>query len=346
MALDLRLETKMSQNLVMTPRLQQAIKLLQLNHMEMVAHVQEAMLENPTLEAVPDSEGGSLSDDERALQAEAERVQADDREATHGDEGSIDWEKLLSQMDEPRTRAPTGGTIHDELPPIETNLTYGESLAEHLAWQVHMTQCNEDEELASMAIIHNLDHRGYLQCEHRGSSPRSPASTSRSHRTRARDGPGLGPDSGCGARDLSECLIIQAAHHFPEDDNFPKILGDHLHNLERRNYQAISRDLGIDLEDVIEYHKMIQDLEPRPGRGFTTEEPRYITPDVYVVNHSGRVARHAQRRGHAGSADQQVLPQDPAGRGQVRQGVPARQAAWCRVPDQVHQQAPQAPSVG
>ena len=91
----------------------------------------------------------------------------------------------------------------------------------------------------------------------------------------------------CGARDLSECLIIQARHLYPEDPSFERILSDHLHNLERRNYQGIARDLDLDVEDVIEYHKMIQDLEPRPGRAFSTEEPRYITPDIYVVNRGG-----------------------------------------------------------
>src|SRR5690606_9955126 len=68
---------------------------------------------------------------------------------------------------------------------------------------------------------------------------------------------------------------------------FVRILQDHLSNLEKRNYPAIARDLDIEIEDVIEYHKMIQELEPRPGRAFTGDEARYITPDIYVEKTSG-----------------------------------------------------------
>ncbi|MCB9675408.1 MAG: RNA polymerase factor sigma-54 [Alphaproteobacteria bacterium] len=283
MALDIRLEAKMTQSLVMTPRLQQAIKLLQYNHLEMVEHVQEAMLENPTLEAVPDSEGRTESDGEARLREKSEAQQNDLNEQHNGEaEGGIDWEKFLDHMAQSKSALPStsGGTIHDDLPPIETNLTYGESLSDHLMWQLHLAKCNEDEEVAAAAIIGNLDDRGYLEV----SLDEIVAET------------GLDPEMvsdalelvqsfdpiGCGARDLSECLILQARVHFPEDDTFERILADHLGNLERRNYQAISRELDLELEDVVEYHKMIQDLEPHPGRAYSGGEPRYITPDIYV----------------------------------------------------------------
>jgi len=284
MALNLRLEAKMTQSLVMTPRLQQAIKLLQYNHLEMVNHVQEALLENPTLEEVPDSAGDVVGEREQEIRKDAESAKEDLAEQNNGEEGSIDWEKFLDHLANANTRtnAPSGGTIHDDLPPIETNLTYGESLADHLDFQLKMMRCGEDEAHAADEIIGNLDHRGYLV-----------ASVDEIAQTTGVDVEvvtealelvqSLDP-LGCGARDLSECLIIQARVVFPEDTNFERILSDeHLHNLERRNYQAIARDLQLDLEDVVEYHRMIQDLEPHPGRGFTGEEPRYITPDIYVV---------------------------------------------------------------
>jgi len=284
MALDLRLEAKMTQSLVMTPRLQQAIKLLQYNHMEMVAHVQEALLENPTLEEVPDSAGETLGEREQEIRKEAEQGNDDLTEQQNGEEGTVDWEKFLEHLANTNTRTSTGssGTIHDDLPPIETNLTYGESLADHLDFQLKMLRCGEDEYNAADAIIHNLDHRGYLL-----STIEEIAETTHVDVVVVAEAlelvQGLDP-VGCGARSLSECLVIQARLAFPEDSNFERILSEvHLHNLERRNYQAIARDLDIDLEDVVEYHRMIQDLEPHPGRGFTGEEPRYITPDIYVV---------------------------------------------------------------
>ncbi len=285
--LGIRLEAKMTQSLVMTPRLQQAIKLLQYNHLEMVQHVNEQMLENPTLEAVPDSAGDDVADGERELRDKVNKETDDLVEQRNGDEGSIDWEKLIDQLAQNgRTSPSLGGTIHDDLPPIETNLTYGVSLAEHLVFQLHMIRCGEDEGAIAERICHNLDHRGYLRVPLEELAEAVGVDDLEVAEEALEIVQALDP-VGCGARDLSECLIIQAKIHFSEDDNFPVILRDHLHNLERRNYQAIARDLSLDLEDVIEYHKMIQELEPLPGRGFTGDDARYITPDIYVVNRHG-----------------------------------------------------------
>lgn len=283
MALNLQLNQKMSQSLVMTPRLQQAIKLLQLNHMEMVAHVEEAMLENPTLEEVPDSSGADGLEMELRRKREGERERAESAEQSNGEQSSdIDWDRFLAEMgDSARGPSMSGGTIHDELPPIETNLTYGESLADHLQFQLDMIKMAEGEERATRVIVHSLDSRGYLTMDLAEIAEEADCSEEE-----AADGleivQGLDP-IGCGARDLSECLVLQARHHFPEDPNFERICTDHLHDLERRNYAAIARAIDADLEDVHEYHRMIQDLEPRPGRAFASEEPRYITPDVAVV---------------------------------------------------------------
>src|SRR5687768_5515718 len=126
--LGIRLEARMTQSLVMTPRLQQAIKLLQYNHLEMVQHVQEAILENPTLESVPESESAE-QEQPKDLVAKADDTQKDLNEQRNGEEGSIDWEKFLEQMNDRKPASSSaGGTIHDDLPTIETNLTYGESL--------------------------------------------------------------------------------------------------------------------------------------------------------------------------------------------------------------------------
>jgi RNA polymerase sigma-54 factor len=286
--LGIRLEAKMSQSLVMTPRLQQAIKLLQYNHLEMVQHVQEAMLENPTLEAVPDSDGNAeLADKERALREKAEAQNSDLSDQNSGEEGGIDWEKFIDQMAaNSRPTQSLGGTVHDDLPPIETNLTYGESLADHLLFQLKMMRCGEDEARIAEAIVLNLDHRGYLAVELATLAADNDVELDVAEEA-IELVQNLDP-IGCAARSLSECLIVQAQVMFPEDDTFALILREeHLHNLERRNYAAIARDLELDVEDVVEYHRMIQELEPLPGRGFAGDEPRYITPDIYIVKRNG-----------------------------------------------------------
>ncbi|MEQ1565121.1 MAG: RNA polymerase factor sigma-54 [Myxococcota bacterium] len=279
--LGIRLEAKMSQSLVMTPRLQQAIKLLQLSHLDMVQHVEEQMLENPALEVVPESDGGEAEAPADLVQKSADTAN-DLIEQRNGNEGTIDWEKFIDQMNDqgPRQPSTAGGTIHDDLPPIETNLTYGESLSDHLVFQLQMAKCGEDEAHAAEAIIHNLDERGYLQVPLEELA--ADLSLDLEVLVEALELVQQFDPIGCGARDLSECLIVQARVTFPEDDMFERILRQHLPNLERRNYAAIARDLGLEVEDVIEYHKMIQELDPLPGRGFGSEDARYITPDIYV----------------------------------------------------------------
>lgn len=281
MALDLRLEARLSQNLVMTPRMQQAVELLQFNHQELVSKIQDALLENPTLEAVPDSEGASKTEQERSIEQDNARIERSEAEQANGSAEGIDWEKFIAQMGDRQGPRIQGSSGVDELPPIETNLTYGESLAEHLLFQLQMVRCNEEESDAARVVIQNLDHRGYLvvKVEELAETLKQPEEDVEFCRQMVMQ---FDP-RGCGAYDLCECLVVQAKAMFPEDDNFEGILTHHLHNLERRNYQGIARELSLDVEDVIEYHRMIQDLEPHPGRPFSVEEPRYITPDLYVV---------------------------------------------------------------
>ncbi len=89
---------------------------------------------------------------------------------------------------------------------------------------------------------------------------------------------------GVAARDLRECLMIQAEQFgYSEDTVIWHVIDKHLSNIERRNYPAIAKDLKCDLQDVYEASKLISTLEPRPGRNFTTEDPSYVSPDVYVI---------------------------------------------------------------
>jgi RNA polymerase sigma-54 factor len=87
---------------------------------------------------------------------------------------------------------------------------------------------------------------------------------------------------GVGARSLAECMLIQAMHYGEDDDLVIKMLRSHLGNLEKKNYQAIARDLKQPIEEIYEAAKAIMEFDPRPGRQYSADEPHYITPDVYV----------------------------------------------------------------
>src|SRR5690606_20169858 len=84
------------------------------------------------------------------------------------------------------------------------------------------------------------------------------------------------------SRDLRECLLIQARLMNPRNELVEKVIDLHLPNLERKNYAAIAKDLGVSQDEVIEAVKIIMEFEPKPGRSFQASEAQYITPDIYV----------------------------------------------------------------
>src|SRR5258708_11964348 len=87
---------------------------------------------------------------------------------------------------------------------------------------------------------------------------------------------------GVAARTLEECLLIQARHIGADDDVVVGIVQRHLPNLEKKNYAAIAKDLNQPVEEIYEAAKVVQTFDPKPGRQYTSEEPTYITPDVYI----------------------------------------------------------------
>jgi RNA polymerase sigma-54 factor len=278
MLLELKQSLKLSQQLVITQQIQQAIKLLQLTHLELVTEVQQEMVENPTLEEQP----GTSPDP--AVLSEMRDAQSEDRsrDQESGADGGdkIDWESFLSgYTSSPRTGPREAN--YEDLPPIEASLVASDSLADHLMWQLQMQSATDDELAAARTIIHNLDHRGYLTVELESVAEQAGVDMD------AVEGAqeivlSLDP-LGCGARDLAGCLLVQARLMNPEDPFLPQIIERHLVNIEKRNYNAIARDLGIEKEDAIEYHRMIQKLEPIPGRNFASTDGQYITPDIYVT---------------------------------------------------------------
>src|SRR5690606_22226103 len=186
----------------------------------------------------------------------------------------------------------------EELPPIEQNLTKPRSLRDHLLWQLQMSDFTDVERRFAELVLGNLDEKGYLDLAgvERPDGTRTPDLTIEDLAEEA----GLHPDDaplvlemiqnfdplGVAARDLRECLFIQArAAGYEENEPVMEIIKNHLHHLEKHNYQAIAREMKIPLEDVYEAAKEIQSFESRPARNFTDQDERTIgiTPDVYVI---------------------------------------------------------------
>jgi RNA polymerase sigma-54 factor len=302
MGMELKQSLKLSQQLVMTPQLQQAIKLLQLSRMELLEQIREEMEQNPILEQPDDTVEGDMADKapgEASLEADTAEMPADfeakvpekaqEVSSSTDNPAEIDWDAYLnsSQFSEPTTASNRGNVSTDDLPSFEANLVRKEDLAEHLNDQLAMLDLNDAERRIAMLIVGNLNDDGYLKLPDVEGDPlirlASEADVPNSVAEKTlRVIQHLEP-RGCGARDLQECLLIQAS---ALNDTHAPLLGQmlkkHLKLLESKNLPAIARDLKVQLEDVIAAAKLLTRLDPRPGRNFSGEEAQYITPDVHI----------------------------------------------------------------
>ncbi len=303
MAMELKQSLKLSQQLVMTPQLQQAIKLLQLSHMELVAQVQQEMEQNPLLEQPDETVEGDLSEKapgEASLEAANAEMSPEDlaaakapehAEEVQGKEGpsEIDWEAYLNsyQFNEPSTASNKGNVASDDLPSFEANLVDREDLPDHLASQLSLLKLNEAERRIAHSIIFNLDDDGYLRLPDVEGDPlirmasEADVDVCLAERT-LRKIQHLDP-KGCGARDLQECLLIQVAGlNDPRAALLGMMIKRHMKALESKNLPAIARDLKLSLEEVIDASRLLAKLDPKPGRNFSAEDAHYITPDVFI----------------------------------------------------------------
>ena len=299
--MELKQQIKQSLQLVMTPQLQQAIKLLQLSRMELIEQVREEIEQNPLLEQPDEHSETDMADKapgEASLEAEnleshiPDVIASENASEVKGDGNNpaeIDWEAYLNsyQFNEQSTASNRGNIASDDMPSFEANLVRKEDLFEHLALQIGMLKTNDAERRVAMLIIGNLDDDGYLKLpDYEGDplihlSSEADVSISVAEKTLRRIQE-LEP-KGCGARDLQECLLIQArAMKAPGAALLGTILKKHMKLLESRNIPAIAKDLKLPLEEVVQAVKLVSKLDPKPGRNYSGDDAQYITPDVFI----------------------------------------------------------------
>jgi RNA polymerase sigma-54 factor len=277
MALEIKQSLKLSQQLIMTPQLQQAIKLLQLSRLELVDLVQNEMQENPVLDEAPEdyqTEEAKADNGEQNLEQQMAEVKP---AAGIDSKSDIDWDNYLENYS---ASAYTASYEDEERPSFESTMTRKTSLTDHLLWQLRLAQLAPEEEEIGSLIIGNLDEDGYLQADiaeiaaQEGIAVEVAAGVLK--KVQEFDPVGVA------ARNLQECLLIQAYHLGLTGSLAEQILERHLPNLENKNYNAIARDLGVTFQEVIDAVRIIARFEPKPGRPYSSEEPQYITPDIYV----------------------------------------------------------------
>ena len=285
MVLELKQSAKLVQQLVITPQLQQAIRLLQLTRLELVDLISQEMKENPLLEEA--EEGKELAEGEAPVTEQEETETSPEPERTPEVKGSgegadeFDWENYLENSNLiPFERSSSSSSDGEERPSFENFLTKRTTLTDHLYWQLQLSHFTEKEHEAGTWIIGNLDEDGYLKIglEDICSETNLPMEeVERVLRKIQQFDP-----MGVAARDLKECLLIQLEQMNPRDSLAEKIVSEHLSLLKNRNYPAIAKRLGISLDRVNRAASLISKLDPKPGKAFGGEVIQEIIPDVYI----------------------------------------------------------------
>ena len=168
----------------------------------------------------------------------------------------------------------------EDAPSFEQFLSRSESLTEHLEWQVNLLQIEEEIEDAAYAIIGNLDSDGRLNAtdEELAELCGSSIETVENARQVVLK---LEP-VGCGARDVKECLLAQLEANGEGKSLAAELVTNHLEDLQPHRLQHLSKDTGVELHALNEEINKIRVLDPYPGRRYSSEEPHYVAPEVYI----------------------------------------------------------------
>jgi len=316
MALEVKLgqDLRLRQQLVMTPQLQQAIKILQLSLTELEAVVQHELEVNPMLEpldqsvaetaaiapdpeeAVPASNGEPLPPEpEPGATPEAEwegsaaevpattfMTEATDAAAEMREPSldKLDWREYLETYSNNWQDGGAPNDDDDRRQALENTLTRKSSLEDYLIWQLRLSSLDAEQQRIGATIIYNLNEDGYLETPLEELATQLETSAEAVEwvlkRVQRFDPPGVA------ARDLRECLLAQLHNLGMEESLAARIVQHHLDLLEKHRYPEIAKALGVGLDMVAAAARNISLLEPKPGRNYGGAEPAYIVPDVYI----------------------------------------------------------------
>lgn len=283
MAFDTKLRMLQTQRMIMTPMLQQAISLLQLSRLELVQELRQQMEQNPLLEEVLEG----VEEPQSSLEQEPpepERTEAEQAEEQRADRiEDFDWESYLQDASDYRPQIPREETERFD---ADIHLTRPRSLIDHLLFQLHLSTSEPELLRLGTVIIGNLDESAYLkeplEALAAAAGVELPRLEEALHLVHSFE------PTGVGARDLRECLLLQLDSR-PDPHPLARDLIDaHLPELEGRQWEKVADKLGVSVKEIQEAVAFIASLEPKPGRTFGTEDPRYITPDVYIVKMDDR----------------------------------------------------------
>lgn len=273
MEMKMNLNLKMSQKLVMTPMLQQAIKLLPLARLELAQLVRQEIIENPVLEELLEDEDSP--GDEQPTEEPATTTDTDLETSPQDQE--IDWDNYFQD------NIDRGMSIESyaEKPSIEATYKKEASLADHLMWQLDLSVDSETDKFIGSCIIGNIQNDGYLCADLQEIADIS-QSTEESVLRILKIIQGFEP-AGVAARSLKECLMIQARALTDKNPYVEILIENYLERLENRFLQKVASELKVDLEVVLQALEIIRGFCPKPGLLFSSEGVDYVVPDLVAV---------------------------------------------------------------
>ncbi len=284
-----RLELRQSQTLVMTPQLQQAIKMLQLSNLELTDFVDAEIQQNPLLErregsgdetfSVGDSRPAEETSPAIAPETQLGEFTPDAAEHWHASAGA-DGDGSVDLGGEPQIwRGHNGVLGADDRPGFEQTAARPRTLREHVLEQIGTDLADQGDQLIALHLLDLIDEQGYLGGPLDGVSLLLGCPAARVEMVLARlqqfDPPGIF------ARDLPECLALQLRDRDRLDPAMQTLL-DHLPLLAARNIPALMRVCEVDAEDVIEMIAEIKSLDPRPGLAFDPPLAQTVVPDIMM----------------------------------------------------------------
>lgn len=292
MAIKMHQGLKQTQSLMITPQLQQAIKLLTLTHLEMTTLISQEMVENPMLEEIDGEVDHGDIDDNNSTREEIDSQEATAEnfsgpELIEGAKDTFDWDSYSESFNTTSSSSPNmkESSSPDDLPSYENMVSKNQSLQEHLEWQLRMESLGSEELNFALEMIGNIDDDGYLEV---------PLDEVIAKFDLERD-QALGivglvqhlDPVGCGAQNINECLSIQA-RLLPERSPLVELIIDrNLHDLEKKDYNKIAKDFGVSKDKVKDAELIIMGLNPKPGRLVSADETQYVVPDIFVAEVGG-----------------------------------------------------------
>ena len=265
------LTVSLSQRLAMTPSLLQKIKLLALNQLQLSEMLQQELAENPVLEEVVGSDSGS---EEASMESEEVDSQSEEIDLEPF-ESDLFWEDYLPSDYSTRSNGKA-----EETPSFELFLAQRSSLNGHLIWQLNLARIPSDLYEIAYYLIGNINEDGYLTI-----SIGDVAEALQVPLERVEDALEIVQEFdpiGVGSWNLKECLLLQIWAKGLQNSLEEKLIQEYLQEIEAKKFREISEQLGCTLGDISEAMGQIRNLQPRPGLQYTSGEPQYIQPDVYI----------------------------------------------------------------